>query len=83
MVQSFGHPKGAFCFMESGSVDMGLSHRFYGGLFGWGVEEHQSPDGGEEVPEGVLGVEACSPFLPTKTLLRYLLSGGRSCRLGT
>ena len=46
MVQSFGHPKGAFCFMESGSVDMGLSHRFYGGLFGWGVEEHQFPDGG-------------------------------------
>lgn len=46
MVQSFGHPEGAFCFMESGSVDMGLSHRFYGGLFGWGVEEHQFPERG-------------------------------------
>lgn len=32
--------------MESGSVDPALSHRFYEGLFDWGVDEHPFPSGG-------------------------------------
>ncbi len=40
------HPLGAFCYMESGSIDVQSSHHFYRGLFGWGVEESPFPDGG-------------------------------------
>jgi predicted enzyme related to lactoylglutathione lyase len=66
MVQSLRHPVGTFCFMESGSVDVELTHRFYGGLFDWGVDEHSFPSGGSytrflmrDLPvAGVFSVEA-------------------------
>jgi len=32
--------------MESGSVDMAASHRFYGDLFDWEVDDHSFPGGG-------------------------------------
>lgn len=46
MVQAYAHPAGTYCFMESGSVDVDLSNRFYVGLFDWGVDEHPFPNGG-------------------------------------
>jgi predicted enzyme related to lactoylglutathione lyase len=46
MVKLAAHPPGAFCFIEAGSADLEVSHRFYKGLFGWEVEERSLPNGG-------------------------------------
>ena len=46
MVRLVAHPPGAFCFIEAGSADMEVSHRFYKGLFGWEVDERSLPNGG-------------------------------------
>lgn len=45
MVEFSAHSPGTFCFIESGSVDIDSSHRFYVGLFRWGVDERLLPSG--------------------------------------
>ena len=40
------YPPGAFCFIEAGSSDFGVTHAFYRGLFGWEIDERSTPDGG-------------------------------------
>lgn len=46
MVKSVAHQLGTFCFVESGSVDIESSSRFYEGLLGWEVDKRTLPDGG-------------------------------------
>ena len=46
MVQALRHPVGTMCFMESGSVDVEVSHSFYAAVFDWGVDDHSFPTGG-------------------------------------
>jgi len=39
------HPPGTFCFIEAGSSDIESANRFYGGVFGWEVDDRSSSDG--------------------------------------
>lgn len=62
MVQPMRHPVGTFCFMESGSAEMAVSHRFYASLFDWGVDEHSFPDGGSYTRFLVRGLPVAGAF---------------------
>jgi predicted enzyme related to lactoylglutathione lyase len=45
MIELVAHPPGAFCFIEAGSADIESANCFYGGVFGWEVDDRSSSDG--------------------------------------
>ena len=45
MTELVAHPPGTFCFIEAGSSDIESANGFYGGVFGWEVDDRSSSDG--------------------------------------
>ena len=72
MVEVVAHASGAFCFVESGSVDIESSNRFYEGLFGWEVDNRSLSGGGSytrflmrgQPVAGIYGVGAEEDVVP-------------------
>ena len=45
MNELVAHPPGTFCFIEAGCSDIESANGFYGGVFGWEVDDRSSSDG--------------------------------------